>query len=127
MRHQQYCHNHRLLLLLLPFLLLQLASFGAEAQIFPGSGLTAPSSDLFSGRFLNSLNTTQVTLLISIGGLVILAIAGGLLLLSLFRPSSAPTLASGYSHGGGDYNAGSASSVQKEYAYPGYRSLRYLI
>ena len=103
------------LLLLLPILLSL-----AEAQIFPGSGLTAPATDMLSGRFLNSLNTTQVALIISVGGLIILAIAAGLFLLSFFRPSSSSSSSSSYGYGG-EY---ASPSNQKEYSYPGYRSLR---
>jgi hypothetical protein len=100
-------------LLLLPWLL----ASRAEAQLFSGSSLTSPASDVLSGRFLTSLNTTQVALIISIAGLVILAIAGGLFLLSFFRPSASSS--NGY---GGDYS--SATNTHSSYSYPGYRRLR---
>ena len=94
----------------------------AEAQIFSSatttSGLSNTASDVLSGRFLNTLNTTQVALIISIGGLAILAIAGILFLVSFFRPASASSGSSAY---GSDY----VSSTQSSYSYPGYRRLRY--
>jgi hypothetical protein len=93
----------------------------AEAQIFSSatttSGLSNTASDVLSGRFLNTLNTTQVALIISIGGLAILAIAGILFLVSFFRPASA-SVSSGNAYGS-DYSSSSS------YSYPGYRRLRY--
>jgi hypothetical protein len=95
----------------------------AEAQIFSSatttSGLSNTASDVLSGRFLNTLNTTQVALIISIGGLAILAIAGILFLISFFRPASASSGSSAY---GSDYSSSTQSS---SYSYPGYRRLRY--
>jgi hypothetical protein len=101
-------------------LLLMLLACEAEAQIFSSatttSGLSNTASDVLSGRFLNTLNTTQVALIISIGGLAILAIAGILFLVSFFRPASASSGSSAY---GSDYASSS------NYSYPGYRRLRY--
>jgi hypothetical protein len=111
----------RNLLITASSLLMMLAS-RAEAQIFSSatttSGLSNTASDVLSGRFLNTLNTTQVALIISIGGLAILAIAGILFLVSFFRPASASSGSSAY---GSDY----VSSTQSSYSYPGYRRLRY--
>jgi hypothetical protein len=102
--------------------LLMLLTCEAEAQIFSSatttSGLSNTASDVLSGRFLNTLNTTQVALIISIGGLAILAIAGILFLVSFFRPASASSGSSAY---GSDYSSTQSSS----YSYPGYRRLRY--
>ncbi len=96
----------------------------AEAQIFSSatttSGLSNTASDVLSGRFLNTLNTTQVALIISIAGLAILAIAGILFLVSFFRPASASSGSSAY---GSDYV--SSSTQSSSYSYPGYRRLRY--
>ncbi len=93
----------------------------AEAQIFSSatttSGLSNTASDVLSGRFLNTLNTTQVALIISIGGLAILTIAGILFLVSFFRPASASS--------GNAYGSDYVSSTQSSYSYPGYRRLRY--
>jgi hypothetical protein len=104
-------------------LLLMLLTCEAEAQIFSSaattSGLSNTASDVLSGRFLNTLNTTQVALIISIGGLAILAIAGILFLVSFFRPASA-SASSGNAYGS-DYSSTQSSS----YSYPGYRRLRY--
>jgi hypothetical protein len=106
-------------------LLLMLLACEAEAQIFSSatttSGLSNTASDVLSGRFLNTLNTTQVALIISIGGLAILAIAGILFLVSFFRPASASSGSSAY---GSDY-VSSSSTQSSSYSYPGYRRLRY--
>jgi hypothetical protein len=106
--------------------LLMLLTSEAEAQIFSSaattSGLSNTASDVLSGRFLNTLNTTQVALIISIGGLAILAIAGILFLVSFFRPASA-SASSGSSAYGSDY--ASSSTQSSSYSYPGYRRLRY--
>ncbi len=103
-------------------LLLMLLASEAEAQIFSSaattSGLSNTASDVLSGRFLNTLNTTQVALIISIGGLAILAIAGILFLVSFFRPASASA-----SSGSSAYGSDNVSS--SSYSYPGYRRLRY--
>jgi hypothetical protein len=111
-------------LLITAYGLLMLLTSEAEAQIFSSatttSGLSNTASDVLSGRFLNTLNTTQVALIISIGGLAILAIAGILFLVSFFRPASA-SASSGSSAYGSDY----VSSTQSSYSYPGYRRLRY--
>jgi hypothetical protein len=114
--------SSRNLLITASGLLLMLLTCEAEAQIFSSatttSGLSNTASDVLSGRFLNTLNTTQVALIISIGGLAILAIAGILFLISFFRPASASSGSSAY---GSDY----VSSTPSSYSYPGYRRLRY--
>jgi hypothetical protein len=114
--------SRNLLLTASGLLLLLLLACEAEAQIFSSaattSGLSNTASDVLSGRFLNTLNTTQVALIISIGGLAILAIAGILFLISFFRPASASSGSSAY---GSDYSSTQSSS----YSYPGYRRLRY--